>query len=107
MDARNAWEGDEMEGWKVLSLDMKICTLIYEMDEVRDEKVWLSKLVRMLEGEAVRATVSKTVDRLFDLGIVDGEWEKVDGKWTRVLRIAGEAHEFVEAVAKSVEIPQK
>jgi DNA-binding transcriptional ArsR family regulator len=93
--------GRESARWNMLSLDLKICMKIYELER-RKEKVWLGKLVRILSNDASKVTISKTVDRLFDLGIVDGKWEEVEGKWTRVLTVAGEAEGFVRSVSTSV-----
>lgn len=94
-----------MQSWAVLSYDLKICSVIYEYEHEKHEKVWFSKLVDVLEGEMSRATVSKTIDKLFDLGIIDGTWEKVDGKWTRVFKIAGEAEDFIRTIYLSAKRP--
>lgn len=88
--------------WAMLSLELKICAKICELNK-KKEKVWLGKLVRILRDDASKVTISKTVDRLFDLGIVDGKWEEVDGKWTRVLTVAGEARGFVRSICASLE----
>ena len=94
-------EGGESVKWDMLSLDLKICMKIYDLER-KKEKVWLGKLVRILSNDASKVTISKTVDRLFDLGIVDGKWEEVEGKWTRVLTVAGEAEGFIKSVSSSM-----
>ncbi len=86
----------------ILSNDLKICVSIYEHDKVLGDKTWLSKLVRELEGEMSRMTISKTLDKLFDLGIIDGHWERTEGKWTRVFQIAGESEDFVRGIYEKV-----
>ncbi len=94
-----------MQSWSVLSNDLKICSVIYEYEHVKHEKIWFSKLVGILEGEISRATVSKTLDKLFDLGMIDGTWEKVEGKWTRVFRVTGEAEELIRTIYQSTKAP--
>ncbi len=54
-----------------------------------------------------KATVSKTIDRLFDLGIIDGKWERVDSKWTRIFKVAGEAEDLVKKVYEATRVSSK
>ena len=61
-------------------------------------KIWFSKLVTMLNGQVSRNTISRCLDRLFDIGIIDGEWKKVDRRWTRTFKIAGEATAFIKNI---------
>ena len=68
---------------------------------MKKEKIWFSKLVDILKGEISRSTISKNLDKLFDLGIIDGKWEKVDNKWTRTFKISGEAKNFINHIYKS------
>jgi len=82
-----------------------VCYAIYEFDKVRKERIWFSKLVRVLDADASKATISRTIDKLFDLGIIDGKWEKVEGKWTRVLSVTGEAEDSVKGIYESTKRP--
>ena len=93
-----------MVEWSILSNDLKICHVVYEYNQ-RTEKIWFSKLVEELEGVVSKVTISKSIDRLFDLGVINGSWEKVEGKWTRVISIAGEAESFVKNVYENTERP--
>lgn len=86
-----------MVEWRILSSDLKVCAVIYEYN-LKDEKIWFSKLVEELKGDVSKGTITKVADRLFDLGVIDGNWERVNGKWTRVLSIAGEAESFIKNV---------
>lgn len=86
--------------WSVLSTDLKICHAILDAEE-KESKTWFSKLVRTLEKDASRATISKSIDKLFDLGMIDGNWEKVDGKWTRTFTITGEARDFIKKMYRN------
>lgn len=82
---------------QVLSNDFLVCVRIYEYNE-KGEKVWFSKLVKGMDRELTQSTISKCLDRLFDRGMIDGEWEKVDGRWTRTLSVAGEFKGFVKSL---------
>lgn len=82
---------------EILSSELKMCVIIYEHN-LRGEKIWFSKLVEVLAGDVSRSTISKNIDRLFDLGMIDGKWEKVDGRWTRTFSVAGEAEELVKTL---------
>ena len=89
-----------MVDWSVLSTDLKVCYVIYESEQ-RKDKIWFSKLVQILEKDVSRGTISKSLDKLFDLGMIDGQWEKADGKWTRTFTITGEAKDFIRNVYKN------
>ena len=68
------------------------------------DPVYFNLIVERLatRGLAVRATVSKALDVLFDQGIVKAEWKQTpQGKHVRALTIASEAKEFVGAILKS------
>ena len=83
-----------------LPSDFEIAVRIYEYNS-RNEGVWFTKLVEDLEGRISRATISKNLDQLFDLGIISGEWENLNGKWVRTFRISGEASGLISSIAKS------
>jgi DNA-binding transcriptional ArsR family regulator len=87
-----------MEKGKVLSNDFQVCVEIYDYSNVKKEKIWFSKLVKVMSGDLSSSTISKSIDRLFDLGMIDGDWEKVEGRWTRTFRISGEAEGFVKSL---------
>ena len=93
-----------MVEWRILSSDLKVCSVVYEYD-LKGEKIWFSKLVDELRGDICKATITKVIDRLFDLGVIDGKWEKVGGKWTRVLNIAGEAESFIKNIYENTKRP--
>lgn len=93
-----------MVDWSILSNDLKICYIIREYAE-KGKKLYFTKLVEELKEDMSRTTASKTLNKLFDLGIIDGSWEKVDSKWTRVFRIAGEAEDLVEKIYETTKRP--
>ena len=83
-----------------MSLDFLIACVIRE-SESRDEPIWFNRLEKVLEGIASRATISKNVDKLFDYGIIGGEWcRNSEGNWARVFRISGEASTLVAKIAE-------
>lgn len=87
-----------MVRWKLLSPDLKVSCKIYEYSNVKEGEIWFSKLVKVLDGDVSKVTISKSLDRLYDLGIIDGEWKKVEKRWIRTFKIAGEALDFIRDV---------
>ena len=90
-----------MAGWNELSVDLKMCVVIYKENQA-GRKVWMSRLVELLKNDADRMTVSKNEDRLYDLGIINMGYERVDGKWTNCLSLGPEANGFVKNVAENL-----
>jgi DNA-binding transcriptional ArsR family regulator len=89
---------------ELLSKELVVAREIYAAKATKDsEPMFFNRLVEILEKKhlASRATVSKSLDMLFDQGIVRADWMKRgDGKYVRALTIAGEAQKFVEAIYK-------
>lgn len=89
---------------EVLSKELLVAREIKLAAKEGLEPVYFNLIVERLAGRglAVRATVSKALDVLFDQGIVKAEWmQNADGKHVRALTIAREAEQFVEAILKS------
>ena len=55
-----------------------------------------NELVEKLEGRVSRATVSKALDSLFDMGMLDSKWMLDNGKWKKKISIANEAKPMVD-----------
>jgi len=91
---------------KMLSKELIVAAEIFRLSEKEKEKVYFLKLVENLKGkDKVKspATISKAMDVLFDLGMVYAEWEKLEnGKWARVLKIAGESKTFIESIYNEI-----
>lgn len=84
---------------KQMSLDFLIACVIRE-SEIRGEPIWFNKLEKILEGKASRSTISKNIDKLFDYGIISGEWDKnSEGNWIRNFHISGEASALVTKIS--------
>jgi len=81
-----------------LTKEFDIACRIFDYTE-KDETVWFTKLVEDLDGIMSRVTVSKYIDVLFDLGIINGEWKQnEEGKMVRAFTIAGEARTLVKHI---------
>ena len=90
---------------EILSKELIVASAIYKLTEVEKEEVYFSKLVEILskEGKASSATINKSMDILFDLGMIYAEWKKLEnGRWARVIRIAGESKEFIKGIYKEI-----
>ncbi|MFH1774837.1 MAG: hypothetical protein ABH874_07770 [Methanobacteriota archaeon] len=87
---------------ELLSNDLEVALEIYRYDKIKGERIYLNKLVELLKDRISRGTISKALDRLFDLGILNAKWEKSNNKWVRVFYIAGEAEEFLKDVYNHV-----
>ncbi len=59
---------------QIFSNDFQVCLKIYEFNQ-RNEKIWFNKLVKEMNGTPTQLTISKSLDKLFDRGVIDGEWE--------------------------------
>ncbi len=97
----NSMVGRKMKR-ELLSKDLEVALEVYIYDKIKEEPIYLNKLVESLKGRMSRGTISKALDRLFDLGILNAKWEKVDNKWVRGFYIAGEAEEFLADVYSHV-----
>jgi hypothetical protein len=86
----------------LLSKELVVARVIYAAQVEKDpEPMYFNRLVSILDkkGLASRATVSKSLDMLFDQGILKAEWHKrSDGKYVRALEVAGEAQKFIDAI---------
>ena len=88
----------------MLSKELMVATAIYRISKLDGDVVYYSKLVKHLEGKLSTATIKKSLDILFDLGMVFAEWKKHPdtGRWVRALTIAGESSEFIERIYREV-----
>ena len=81
-----------------LTKEFEIACRILDHTE-KNETVWFTKLADDLDGVMSRVTVSRYIDILFDLGIINGEWKRnEEGKMVRAFSIAGEAKTLVKAI---------
>jgi len=90
---------------EILSNEFLVCIRIYEFNQ-KGEDIWFSKLVKSMNGSPSQSTISKCIDRLFDRGMINGEWKQVKeagDRWTRTFKITGEFEGFVEGLYKITE----
>ena len=94
-----------VEKEKLLSKELLVASEIYRLSEIENEEVYFSKLVDILskKGKASSATINKSMDILFDLGMIYAEWGKLkNGRWARIIKIAGESKEFIKGLYKEI-----
>ena len=83
-----------------LPSDFKIAIRIYRCNQ-RNEPTYFNKLVQDFEGKISRATVSKNLDQLLDLGIIAGDWQKSDnGKWIRTFKITDDVSSLISSLSE-------
>ena len=70
-----------------LSADFLVFVKIYEYN-LKNEPIWFSKLRHVLEGKV--ENVSRYLDRLCDVGMIETQWDMFDGKWTRCFNVTDE-----------------
>lgn len=88
----------------LLSKELRIGVEIFRANEERKEPIYFTSLTeRMKENVMSRSTVSKSIDILFDLGMLRADWEMVEGTWARTLKIANEAKSFFKKLSDEVE----
>ena len=89
-----------MTDWNQLAPDLKMCVTIHNENKA-GRKVWMSRLRALLKGDCTKLELSKNEDKLNDLGIITGAYEKVDGKWTYCYQIDSDAESFIKNVAEN------
>ncbi len=89
----------------MLSPEFRVAVKIYELTEKTKppEVVHYSRLVELLEGDVSKVTISKSLDNLLDVGIVDAKWTKKNSKWVRAFRIAGEARGTIRIIYEHIQ----
>jgi hypothetical protein len=66
--------------WSDISIDFKIVCRLYEFTENRKEQVLFTRLVDSFVGELSRSEISKSLDKMYDLGMINGEYQKTPDK---------------------------
>ncbi len=83
-----------------ISNDFLVCLRIYEYN-LRNEPVWFSKLAESLKDIMDCPTVSKSLDKADDICLIEWEWVKIDGKWTRCVKIDSDFEGFIKGLYQS------
>ena len=63
----------------------RILGYIYDCNQ-KNEYVWYSKLLNHL-SDIDSATIKREIDQLFDIGCLTGQWEMIDGQWTKTYHL--------------------
>jgi len=89
----------------MLSPEFRVAVKIFELTEISKEPeiIHYSKLIKLLEGSVSKVTISKSIDNLLDIGMINAKWEKKNGKWVRSFKIASEAKGTIESVYKHIQ----
>ena len=74
--------------------DFDVLVKIYEITEVKHGKAYFRKIVSEMGVD--RNVVSANIDKLFDLGMICGSWDKVNGSWRRTFIVDGDAMGLAE-----------
>ena len=90
-----------MASWSLLSSDLKMCVKVYQEREAGRD-VWGSRMVELLKGDVSKLEVSKSEDRLMDLGILDKKYKKVDGLWTSCYLICNESESLIKNIVENL-----
>jgi len=81
-----------------LSNEFKVAAQIYEYNQ-KEERIWFTKLSKLLEPCIDPATVMKSLRTLFDWGIVKAEYGPTDkNRAGRLLYIAGESKSTIKEI---------
>lgn len=86
---------------KILSKEETVALMIHNENE-NGAKIYFSKLTQKLESEISRGTISKIIDKLFDLGMITAKWENENGKWMRSLYVTGEYREYFKNLSANI-----
>lgn len=87
---------------ELLSNELRVGVEIFRANEELRKPVYFTLLVDQLKDVMSRSTVSKSIDILFDLGMLRADWEMVNGNWARTLKIANEAKDFLQKMSDNV-----
>lgn len=73
-----------------LSPDFIVLAVMYE-GQINDNKYNFTEIVEKLNGLIPKNRVSSAEDRLFDLGIINTQYGKKDGKFSKRYTVLGES----------------
>ena len=79
-----------------MSNDFAVAFHIYETTELKKELTYLGKIVQEMNLD--KHIIDRNIDKLFDLGLLCGDWNKIDGRWLRTYKIHPDALLLVEKV---------
>ena len=89
----------------MLSPEFRVAVKIYELTEVKKppEITYYSKLIELLKGSVSKVTISKAIDNLLDISMINAKWDKTNGKWVRSFKITSESKGTIESVYRHIQ----
>ena len=73
---------------------LKTIGMIYRINIIKKEPIWFSKLVKVFDGDLTKGQVSRSLDRLYDLGLINMEYQKLGDVWTLTITVSSESERF-------------
>jgi len=90
-----------MVEWSKLAPDLKMLVTVYRENQ-SGAAVWMSRLAELLDGHCTKLELSKAEDKLNDLGLIDGKYEKVGRLWTHCYKVSSDAENFVKNISNNL-----
>ena len=71
-----------------------------------ESMIWFNKLYDVLGATiSSRNTLSHNIDKLFDLGIITGDWTKSEnGNWIRSFKTSSEAERLIDRIIEKYDV---
>lgn len=73
-----------------------------QLFDYRKAKIGFSDLIIILDGRLSKNDVSKSIDTLSDLGLVEGEYASVGSRSKRIIFLTKEGEIFFEAIKNTL-----
>ena len=89
-----------MSRWDLLSPELKVSVGIFRLKE-QGRVPYFSSLKDELKMDS--ETLHGALDRLIDIGAIDANWEKTDGKWVREFYLKNPNEEFIRKLDENLE----
>lgn len=82
----------------MLKQDFEVGLQIFETTVVKNELLTYPKLVRTLDGRITQKEISPSLDRLYDMGIIEDSFEHVDDEWMKIFHATEHGELFLKAI---------
>ena len=92
---------------QMVSTDLQVLAYVQECND-KSIPVWFSKVVEYFAGQISKTDISKSQDRLYDMGIIDCKYSKTDdSRWANCWYVSSEADGFINRVLNCETEPPK
>ena len=85
------------------STELILMSKIYEYNYVKKKPIWYGRLKRCIRGKMTNGAMDRALTKMYDLGIIDSSWERIDKLWTRKFTIGHECVDFAEHIYKMLQ----